>query len=322
MIMKKQKGISTFFAILVVGIIAIMGFAIFYSYQYIWVPEEETTISQTEIPEVEVPEGEEKLKDIANNLIGDYLKQYKSSEVELKKRLKSYTINSIDIDIIEEDCFGFTVNYSVETFKSSNNDRTDWIAGNGKVSNDWVRNKIQFVDIIKENGDYKIREMGTGRSSLSCNLEEKKDETAGWKVYRNEEYGYEVSYPKDWKSKERTLVSNLGHRDYIWLVSDEYSVGSYIRQDELNIDIWDFSYYSYDQLIEPGGNIDQSTIVEKETVIDDWPATELSYVAVGDIGSGFWKVKKVFIQKNQLLYLIECSSERCDQILSTFRFIE
>ena len=51
--MKTQKGISTSFAILVVGIIAIMGFAIFYSYQYIWVPEEETTISQTKTPEDE-----------------------------------------------------------------------------------------------------------------------------------------------------------------------------------------------------------------------------------------------------------------------------
>jgi len=51
--MKTQKGISTFFAILVVGIIAIMGFAVFYSYQYIWVPEEETTISQTKTLEDE-----------------------------------------------------------------------------------------------------------------------------------------------------------------------------------------------------------------------------------------------------------------------------
>jgi len=57
--MNKQKGISTFFAILTVGIIAIIGFAIFYSYQYIWAPEEETTIPQTETPEgVKTPKTE------------------------------------------------------------------------------------------------------------------------------------------------------------------------------------------------------------------------------------------------------------------------
>ncbi len=38
--MKSQKGISTFFAILTVGIVAIIGFTILYSYQNIWTSEE------------------------------------------------------------------------------------------------------------------------------------------------------------------------------------------------------------------------------------------------------------------------------------------
>lgn len=56
--MKKQKGISTSFAILVVGIIAIIGFSVFYSYQYIWTSEEETITPKTEksAEEVSVPE--------------------------------------------------------------------------------------------------------------------------------------------------------------------------------------------------------------------------------------------------------------------------
>jgi len=52
--MKKQKGISTLFAILTVGIVALIGFTIFYSYQYIWVPEEETVIPEVRISEKEV----------------------------------------------------------------------------------------------------------------------------------------------------------------------------------------------------------------------------------------------------------------------------
>lgn len=41
-----KKEVSTFFAILVTGIIAVIGFSIFYSYQYIWYPEEVYTLNE------------------------------------------------------------------------------------------------------------------------------------------------------------------------------------------------------------------------------------------------------------------------------------
>ncbi len=56
--MKIQKGISTFFAILVVGLIALIGFVAFYSYQNIWTPEAEEggveLIKESE-PKISVP---------------------------------------------------------------------------------------------------------------------------------------------------------------------------------------------------------------------------------------------------------------------------
>ncbi|MBU0975599.1 hypothetical protein KJ918_02265 [Patescibacteria group bacterium] len=141
------------------------------------------------------------------------------------------------------------------------------------------------------------------------------DETADWETYRNEEYRYEIKYPEDWESKERGLASALGHRDVIWIQSDK---------DSFSVDVWDFSVYSYNQLTEPPpGGIDPDTIEKKETTINGQPATELSYVAVGDGGSGAWRVKEIFVQKNQLLYIIKsCDSKKCDKILSTFKFIE
>ncbi len=51
--MKTQKGISTFFAILTVGIIAIIGFTILYSYQYIWTTEEGITVPRIKMSEEE-----------------------------------------------------------------------------------------------------------------------------------------------------------------------------------------------------------------------------------------------------------------------------
>jgi len=140
------------------------------------------------------------------------------------------------------------------------------------------------------------------------------DATANWKTYSNEEYVYEIKYPQDWKTKERSLMSDLGHRDFVWIQSNG---------DEFSVDIWDFSFYSYDQLAEPPpGGIDPDTINKKEVIIDGQPAIELSYVAVGDGGLGAREIKKVFIQKNQLLYIISYDSKRGEQILSTFKFIK
>lgn len=139
------------------------------------------------------------------------------------------------------------------------------------------------------------------------------NETADWNVYQNEEYGFEMKYSKDWESKERSLMSNLGQLDSIWLKSNE---------DSFSVDVWNFSFYSYDQLTEPPpGGTDPDIIVKKEIIIDDQPAIELSYIAVGDGDFGAREIKKVFIQKNQLLYIISYDSGRGERILSTFKFI-
>ncbi|MDP3741617.1 MAG: PsbP-related protein [bacterium] len=36
------------------------------------------------------------------------------------------------------------------------------------------------------------------------------DETAGWKTYRNEEYGFEVKYPSDWETRKCTTILSSG----------------------------------------------------------------------------------------------------------------
>lgn len=148
------------------------------------------------------------------------------------------------------------------------------------------------------------------------------DETANWKIYRNKKYRYEIKYPEDWRLEELKPMANLGHLNSILLQGNKKS--SNLGEDSLSIDIWNSSVYSYDQLMEPPpGGVDPDSISKKETIVDNQPATELSYTLVGDASSGSQEVKEVFIQKNQLLYKIRrSSSKRCDQVLSTFMFLD
>jgi len=110
----------------------------------------------------------ENLKDIAINLYSKHLESYQSNDTPLRSRLKKYIINSITIGIVEDECFRFVVNFSVETFKEENDGWTDWVAGNGEESGIWVNNKQMVIDVLKENNSYKIREMGTGMAASSC----------------------------------------------------------------------------------------------------------------------------------------------------------
>jgi len=148
------------------------------------------------------------------------------------------------------------------------------------------------------------------------------DETANWKVYHDKEYGYEIKYPQDWRLEKQTLMANLGHLSSILLQGNKKS--SNLGEDSLSIDIWNSSVYSYDQLMEPPpGGIDPDSVKKEKTVINSQPATELSYTLVGDASSGSQGAKEVFVQKNQLLYKIKRdNSKECDQILSTFRFLD
>jgi len=131
------------------------------------------------------------------------------------------------------------------------------------------------------------------------------------KVHHNSEFGYELKYPKDWRFEEDHVKQELsiGLRDSIVI-------------GRLSIQVWDMSVYSYQQLTEPPpGGIDPDTVKVKQITIDGYSAKEISYVAVGDAGSGSRNMKEISILKNSLVYKITCSMD-CDQILSSFKFVK
>ncbi|MFH1938461.1 MAG: PsbP-related protein [Patescibacteria group bacterium] len=76
------------------------------------------------------------------------------------------------------------------------------------------------------------------------------DETADWQTYRNEEYGFEVKYPSDWKTLEQSFNSTSGFFGKVSITNNESlslidldTPNRKAEEDELiySIDIWKIS---------------------------------------------------------------------------------
>lgn len=131
------------------------------------------------------------------------------------------------------------------------------------------------------------------------------------KTYQNQEYGFEFKYPKEWKTQSSNIMANLGEKDFIGFTSD------------FAVSVWDTSSYSVDDLkAAPPGGIDPDSVKETKTTVDNKPATETSYTLVKDTASGSSSGKKILVQKDNLVYLIEGSAEECATIVPTFKFIK
>ena len=77
---------------------------------------------------------------------------------DVVETLTDYKINNIRVIQSEEDKFIVNVSYDVQFTEESNK----WIAGNGKIKeNNWIRNKSNYVEIVKDNGEYKIDKIYT-----------------------------------------------------------------------------------------------------------------------------------------------------------------
>ncbi|MBE6062087.1 MAG: hypothetical protein E7207_00670 [Clostridium butyricum] len=78
-----------------------------------------------------------------------------SNEVET---FTDYKINSVKVVVSEQDRFIVNISYDIQFTEKSNK----WVAGNGKVQeNNWIRNKTNYVEIVRENNQYKIDKIYT-----------------------------------------------------------------------------------------------------------------------------------------------------------------
>lgn len=100
---------------------------------------------------------------IGRNLFEEYINQNRTAiaGMDLKGNLNNnevealtdYKINNIKVIQSEHDKFIVNISYDIQFTEESNK----WVAGNGKIKeNNWIKNKTNYVEIIKDNDGYKI----------------------------------------------------------------------------------------------------------------------------------------------------------------------
>ena len=173
---------------------------------------------------------------------------------------------------------------------------------------------IVITESIKDKNGNALKERKT------YNIYLLKDETANWKTYQNEEFGYEIKYPKDWTYKEdsppRLVSFDSAFKDkgvFLIIVHD--------NKEELPLLEFLDKQYSEGIGISPPTE-------EHMVIIDSHSAVRYSYPSY-PIDPSF--IEKVYFANDDKVYEIKRESyendsnfqlENFNQILSTFKFLK
>jgi len=159
------------------------------------------------------------------------------------------------------------------------------------------------------------------------------NESEGWKTYRNEEYGFEMKYPKAfelYKKLDRVVIENLSPQGYqIQIIKrdigDQLNLENWILRDWFN----DQSSVSLDK--SPLVGISEGSSQKSEITVSGIESIKL--ISIGELGyqiSVFVPVKS----KNGIFVLnffgsdivqaenFQSNIQEINQVLSTFKFIE
>lgn len=152
------------------------------------------------------------------------------------------------------------------------------------------------------------------------------NETANWQIYRNEEYGFEINYPKEWTLNEQkdekiaekiSLNSPENEKLHKKIESGEVYGEGYMR---------DITIIYYGSI--PGGTFDE--FVKRELISSLNPVNFAGQSAYEAIMGHFGAYHSILIEKNNHLYIIQFGNQEDkskltktdNQILSTLKFIE
>lgn len=207
----------------------------------------------------------------------------------------------------------------------------------GMFAYQWWQTNGELVRQVKENEilTKQINELQKQKEGLEKEIKELKitGETADWKTYRNEEYGYEMKYPEDWTIEEypKGEIFFLA----LPLVKEDPGVRPYTikvkileNPEELSTDQW-LTNKINDGTIVPISEISDFTIDN----INGKKFIEIEHIPGEDEITGEPMVaefehESAYICRNNLVYNLAVLANlppsylHFDQILSTFGFIE
>ena len=160
----------------------------------------------------------------------------------------------------------------------------------------------------------------------------KENETADWKTYRNEEYGFEVKYPEDWEecNKDHLLVIIPPVEDTRSEIDKGYDCmyGSvrFKKPDEKYVNLNNLRSYYWSLYQNIGEPLCKPELLIKEITFNEQPAIQIESCDV----TGMYTGSGIYLIHNQEVFHIEVSSyaqrlageELINQMFSTFRFLE
>jgi len=173
---------------------------------------------------------------------------------------------------------------------------------------------VLFVIVIIE-GIFYIRRKPTPVIEKTGLVKEKlkEIEITDWKIYRNEEYGFEIKYPKDWYV-ETEISPPLGTK--LSVSFENYPPGEGIEKEDYQLIVFTIEERSIAQWLEKGREAEAK--IEEFTV-----GSEKGYKAtIPQVGISAVVAKNKYLYSLMITFPTIEGKKIFDQMLSTLRFLE
>lgn len=145
-----------------------------------------------------------------------------------------------------------------------------------------------------------------------------RDETADWKIYKDNQYKFEMKYPKDWSFEKigSGTVDPYNGQSFGNLETIRFGTSPISENIKIIVEVFDSSLYSLEKLKNPG--LTASNIKEKEITIKNGRAFEITYNMSNNTAKKMFIISRD-IPKNLVYKIGNCQPEICSLIFSMFK---